>query len=139
MKTTLDKQIAASSPAYRSLLAGGVLFALLAVASGCRDEPDPTPDPDVGGREGLVKSALLLFCLTAIATAQERGLGPDERVFLEIDAPHVVVGAFELGAHLRPLGNTVYIVPPLNIEDADLDQLLGVVRASTERVLLPAQ
>ena len=43
--------------------------------------------------------------------------------------------ALELGAHLRPLGNTVYIVPPLNIEDEDLAKLLHIVRASTERVL----
>jgi adenosylmethionine-8-amino-7-oxononanoate aminotransferase len=43
--------------------------------------------------------------------------------------------ALALGAHLRPLGNTVYVVPPLNIEDADLDRLLDVVRESTERVL----
>ena len=47
--------------------------------------------------------------------------------------------ALELGAHLRPLGNTIYLVPPLNIEDDDLEQLLGIVRASTERVLRSAQ
>ncbi|UCH29967.1 MAG: adenosylmethionine--8-amino-7-oxononanoate transaminase [Myxococcales bacterium] len=47
--------------------------------------------------------------------------------------------AFELGAHLRPLGNTVYIVPPLNVEDDDLDRLLQIVRESTERVLLSAK
>jgi len=47
--------------------------------------------------------------------------------------------ALELGAHLRPLGNTVYVVPPLNIEDADLDRLLDIVRESTERVLVSAQ
>jgi adenosylmethionine-8-amino-7-oxononanoate aminotransferase len=46
--------------------------------------------------------------------------------------------ALELGAHLRPLGNTVYIVPPLNIADNDLDELLRVLRESTERVLLSA-
>jgi adenosylmethionine-8-amino-7-oxononanoate aminotransferase len=46
--------------------------------------------------------------------------------------------AFELGAHLRPLGNTVYLVPPLNIADDDLDELLWIVRESTERVLLTA-
>ena len=44
--------------------------------------------------------------------------------------------AFELGAHLRPLGNTVYICPPLNIPDGDLDTLLDIVRESTERVLV---
>jgi adenosylmethionine-8-amino-7-oxononanoate aminotransferase len=47
--------------------------------------------------------------------------------------------ALELGAHLRPLGNTIYVVPPLNIEDADLDRLLDIVRESTERVLVSAQ
>ena len=47
--------------------------------------------------------------------------------------------ALELGAHLRPLGNTLYVVPPLNIEDADLEHLLDIVRESTERVLVNAQ
>ena len=47
--------------------------------------------------------------------------------------------ALELGAHLRPLGNTVYVVPPLNIEDDDLERLLDVVHESTERVLRSAQ
>jgi adenosylmethionine-8-amino-7-oxononanoate aminotransferase len=47
--------------------------------------------------------------------------------------------ALELGAHLRPLGNTMYIVPPLNIEDEDLRELLQIVRASTERVLRSGQ
>ncbi|MDH4282248.1 MAG: aminotransferase class III-fold pyridoxal phosphate-dependent enzyme, partial [Myxococcales bacterium] len=47
--------------------------------------------------------------------------------------------AFELGAHLRPLGNTIYVVPPLNIETADLDRLLDIVREATERVLVRAE
>jgi adenosylmethionine-8-amino-7-oxononanoate aminotransferase len=47
--------------------------------------------------------------------------------------------ALELGAHLRPLGNTVYVVPPLNIGNAELEQLLDIVRESTERVLRSAQ
>ena len=44
--------------------------------------------------------------------------------------------ALELGAHLRPLGNTIYVVPPLNIDDDDLEQLLYVVRKATEHVLV---
>jgi adenosylmethionine-8-amino-7-oxononanoate aminotransferase len=44
--------------------------------------------------------------------------------------------ALELGALLRPLGNTIYVVPPLNIGDDDLGQLLYVVRKATERVLV---
>jgi adenosylmethionine-8-amino-7-oxononanoate aminotransferase len=47
--------------------------------------------------------------------------------------------ALELGAHLRPLGNTVYVIPPLNIANADLDRLLDIVRESTERVLVHAR
>ena len=35
--------------------------------------------------------------------------------------------AMALGAYLRPLGDTVYITPPLNIEDRDLDSLLAIV------------
>jgi adenosylmethionine-8-amino-7-oxononanoate aminotransferase len=36
------------------------------------------------------------------------------------------------GAYLRPLGNVVYITPALNISDADLDELLAIVRESIE-------
>jgi adenosylmethionine-8-amino-7-oxononanoate aminotransferase len=43
--------------------------------------------------------------------------------------------ALELGAYLRPLGDTVYIAPPLNITDGDLDELLEIVRASVTNVL----
>ncbi len=34
------------------------------------------------------------------------------------------------GAYLRPLGNTVYVTPPLVIDDADLDTLLGILEES---------
>ncbi|MEM9730263.1 MAG: adenosylmethionine--8-amino-7-oxononanoate transaminase [Myxococcota bacterium] len=46
--------------------------------------------------------------------------------------------ALSLGAHVRPLGNTVYLVPPLNITEADLGHLLDVVRRATEQVLVDA-
>ncbi len=38
--------------------------------------------------------------------------------------------ARERGAYLRPLGNVVYVTPPLNIPDADLDELLSIVEQS---------
>jgi len=41
------------------------------------------------------------------------------------------------GVYLRPLGNVVYVAPPLNIPDADLDELLEVVGASLAAVLEP--
>jgi adenosylmethionine-8-amino-7-oxononanoate aminotransferase len=34
------------------------------------------------------------------------------------------------GAYLRPLGNVVYVTPPLNIPDGDLDELLAIARDS---------
>jgi adenosylmethionine-8-amino-7-oxononanoate aminotransferase len=39
------------------------------------------------------------------------------------------------GAYLRPLGDTVYVTPPLNISDDDLDALLAIVTESVRAVL----
>lgn len=39
------------------------------------------------------------------------------------------------GAYLRPLGNVVYIVPPINIAKGDLDELLAIVEASVREVV----
>ncbi len=38
------------------------------------------------------------------------------------------------GAYLRPLGDVIYVAPPLNIPDPDLDRLLAIVRESVEAV-----
>jgi len=38
------------------------------------------------------------------------------------------------GAYLRPLGDVVYITPPLNIPMADLERLLGIVEESVRAV-----
>jgi adenosylmethionine-8-amino-7-oxononanoate aminotransferase len=38
------------------------------------------------------------------------------------------------GAYLRPLGNVVYVAPPLNISDEDLSLLLSIVRDSVAAV-----
>jgi adenosylmethionine-8-amino-7-oxononanoate aminotransferase len=50
--------------------------------------------------------------------------------YLGHDGWRVYEEARRRGAYLRPLGDTVYICPPLNIPDADLDELLGIVEAS---------
>ncbi len=44
--------------------------------------------------------------------------------------------ALELGAYLRPLGNVVYVAPPLNIADADLAELLDVLERAVREVVL---
>ncbi len=43
--------------------------------------------------------------------------------------------ALRRGAYLRPLGNVIYVAPPLNIDDADLDALLTIVSESVTAVL----
>ncbi len=43
--------------------------------------------------------------------------------------------ALTMGALLRPLGNTVYIVPPLNIEDEALEALLSILERAVVAAL----
>jgi len=43
--------------------------------------------------------------------------------------------ALRRGAYLRPLGNVVYVTPALNIPDADLDELLEIVRLSLDAAM----
>lgn len=50
--------------------------------------------------------------------------------YLETRGKRVYAEALRRGAYLRPLGNTVYVTPSLNIPDADLDELLGIVEES---------
>jgi adenosylmethionine-8-amino-7-oxononanoate aminotransferase len=40
--------------------------------------------------------------------------------------------ARRLGAYLRPLGDTIYVAPPINIPDRDLDELLAIVETSVK-------
>jgi adenosylmethionine-8-amino-7-oxononanoate aminotransferase len=42
------------------------------------------------------------------------------------------------GAYLRPLGDVVYVAPPLNIPDGDLDELLGIVGESVRAAMASA-
>lgn len=39
------------------------------------------------------------------------------------------------GAYLRPLGSTVYVTPPLTIDDGDLETLLGILEESVRAAL----
>jgi adenosylmethionine---8-amino-7-oxononanoate aminotransferase len=54
--------------------------------------------------------------------------------YLERGGQRVYAEALRRGAYLRPLGNVVYVTPPLNIEDAELDELLGIVVESVRAV-----
>lgn len=50
--------------------------------------------------------------------------------YLERSGWRVYDEALRRGAYVRPLGHVVYLTPPLNITDADLDELLEIVHAS---------
>jgi adenosylmethionine-8-amino-7-oxononanoate aminotransferase len=54
--------------------------------------------------------------------------------YLERGGLRVYHEALRRGAYLRPIGNVVYITPALNIGDADLDELLGIVAESVRAV-----
>ena len=44
-------------------------------------------------------------------------------------APRLMAAAREAGVLLRPLGNTVYVMPPYCIDEAALDQVYGLISA----------
>ncbi|MFZ5892602.1 MAG: adenosylmethionine--8-amino-7-oxononanoate transaminase [Myxococcota bacterium] len=52
--------------------------------------------------------------------------------YLQRRGQRVYLEALRRGAYLRPIGNTVYITPPLNIPDADLGELLDIVEQSVK-------
>lgn len=54
--------------------------------------------------------------------------------YLESGGQSIYAEALTRGAYLRPLGNTIYIAPPLNISDADLGELLAIVEDSVRAV-----
>lgn len=66
-----------------------------------------------------------------------RSLGMLGAIDLSLDAGYlgqagwrVYAEARRRGAYLRPLGDVVYVAPPLNIPDPDLDELLDIVAES---------
>lgn len=54
--------------------------------------------------------------------------------YLQRGGWHVYERALARGAYLRPLGNVVYVVPPLNIPLSDLDELLSILSESVREV-----
>ena len=55
--------------------------------------------------------------------------------YLERSGLCVYHEALRRGAYLRPLGNVIYVTPPLNIPDADLEELLEIVSQSVRSVV----
>jgi adenosylmethionine-8-amino-7-oxononanoate aminotransferase len=76
----------------------------------------------LGGERGVLR-ARAIGMIGALDLAGEGGYlaGAGWRVYEE---------ARRRGAYLRPLGNVIYVAPPINIPDADLDRLLAIVAES---------
>jgi len=66
-----------------------------------------------------------------IAGFDLEGFGPEDRVNLKIFQKSLGRGAF-----VRPLGNTVYFMPPYVITDGELETLMGAVYESVREVVV---
>jgi adenosylmethionine-8-amino-7-oxononanoate aminotransferase len=48
---------------------------------------------------------------------------------------HVYREAVRRGALLRPLGDTMYLFPPLNVTDGEIDEMAGILADSLDAVV----
>jgi adenosylmethionine-8-amino-7-oxononanoate aminotransferase len=91
--------------------------------------------------EAAPKSARIADAFQAMAAlpgvSRTRALGMIGALDLAGDAGYLARAGWRVyeearrrGAYLRPLGNVVYVAPPLVIADADLEELLAIVAAS---------
>lgn len=92
------------------------------------------------------RAARIARCFEALGAlpgvARTRALGMIGALDLAGDAGYLARAGWRVyeearrrGAYLRPLGNVVYVAPPLVIPDADLDELLGIVAESVTSVV----
>lgn len=82
-----------------------------------------------------VRATRTLGCIGAADLAPAAGgeTGMLESSYLGARGWTVYELAKEMGAYLRPLGDTVYVCPPLTIDDDDLDRLLAILDTCVRR------
>ena len=91
------------------------------------------------------KAARIARCFEALGAlpgvSRTRALGMIGALDLAGEAGYLARAGWQVyeearrrGAYLRPLGNVVYVTPPLVIGDAELDELLGIVTESVTAV-----
>lgn len=91
-------------------------------------------------RPKAAKIAAAFQALTELqSVARSRSLGMIAAVDLAGDSGYLASAGWRVydearsrGVYLRPMGNVVYVAPPLNIPDEALDRLLATVRESIE-------
>ena len=84
---------------------------------------------DLAGAPGVARTRSL-----GMIGALDLAVGPS---YLGDAGWRVFAEARRRGAYLRPLGDVVYVAPPLTIPDADLDELLAIVSESVRAAALP--
>jgi adenosylmethionine-8-amino-7-oxononanoate aminotransferase len=74
-----------------------------------------------------VRGARRLGTITALEIGGDEG-------YLSALAPRLLAHFREHDLLLRPLGNTVYVMPPYCIEEADLDRVYVAIEDACERL-----
>lgn len=101
-----------------------------------RDEPVRERIADLGDRQQDHLDALARHPLIRnprrLGTIVAAEMGAGASAYLDSAGPRLRAFALERGVLLRPLGNTVYVMPPYCIDDADLDAVYGAVAAFLE-------
>jgi adenosylmethionine-8-amino-7-oxononanoate aminotransferase len=85
----------------------------------------------LGTRSGVTRTR----SLGMIGAADVEEAGKADGGYLGVLGWRVYDEARKRGAYLRPLGDTIYVTPPLTIADDDLDALLAIVSDSVDAVL----
>ena len=104
-----------------------------------REEPVPARIADLAARQAdrlaalaelpKVRNARAIGTITALDIVDEDGAG-----YLSQLGPHLLAHFRDHDLLLRPLGNTVYVMPPYCIEDSDLDRLYAGIGEAIERL-----
>jgi len=102
-----------------------------------RDEPVLERIADLGDRQQDRLDRLsqhdLIRNPRRLGTIVAAEIGASESAYLNSVGTRLKAFAHERGVLLRPLGNTVYVMPPYCIDDTDLDVIYAVVTAFLER------
>lgn len=94
-----------------------------------REEPVLARVADLAARQHRRLEALEgVANARAIGTIAACDLGSGEQGYLSARAPRLLERFREAGVLLRPLGDTVYVMPPYCISDADLDLVYGAIQ-----------
>lgn len=102
-----------------------------------REEPVLDRIADLGDRQqdrlDRLSQHSLIRNPRRLGTIVAAEIGASESAYLDSVGTRLKAFALERGVLLRPLGNTVYVMPPYCTDDADLDAVYGALTAFLEQ------